>query len=87
VPRCFRASGSSPSLTSAVRQCAQAQCTGWDGYDGNRVADHVKEFHRVPFFVRAMLERATGYEPSVVEGRFHVDAKLMVVVTPYEVSQ
>ena len=54
--------------------------------------------------VRAMLERATGYEPSVVEGRFmihvahrqrpwivivepDVDAKLLVVVTPYEVSQ
>ena len=54
--------------------------------------------------VRAMLERASGYEPSVVEGRFmiHVvhrqrpwivivepdgDAKLLVVVTPYEVSQ
>ena len=54
--------------------------------------------------VRAMLERGTGYEPSVVEGRFmihaphrqrpwivivepDVDAKLLVVVTPYEVSQ
>ena len=54
--------------------------------------------------VRAMLERATGYEPSVAEGRFmihaahrqrpwivivepDVDAKLLVVVTPYEVSQ
>ena len=54
--------------------------------------------------VRAMLERATGYEPSVVEGRFmihvvhrqrpwivivepDVDAKLLVVVTPYEVSE
>lgn len=54
--------------------------------------------------VRAMLERATGYEASVVEGRFmihvvhkqrpwivivepDVDAKLLVVVTPYEVSQ
>lgn len=53
--------------------------------------------------VRAMLERATRYEPSVVEGRFmihavhqqrpwivivepDVDAKLLVVVTPYEVS-
>ena len=51
-----------------------------------------------------MLERATRYEPSVVEGRFmihvahqqhswivfvepDVDAKLLVVVTPYEVSQ
>ena len=54
--------------------------------------------------VRAMLERATGYEPSVVEGRFmihavhknrpwivivepDVDSKLLVVVTPYEVSK
>ena len=54
--------------------------------------------------IRAMLERATRYEPSVVEGRFmihavyqqrpwivivepDVDAKLLVVVTPYEVSQ
>ena len=54
--------------------------------------------------VRAMLERATRYEPSVVEGRFmihavhqqrpwivivepDVDARLLVVVTPYEVSQ
>jgi hypothetical protein len=54
--------------------------------------------------VRAMLERATRYEPSVVEGRFmihavhqqrpwivivepDVDAKVLVVVTPYEVSQ
>ena len=53
--------------------------------------------------VRAMLGRAKGYEPSVVEGRFmihavhmhrpwivivepDVDAKLLVVVTPYEVS-
>ena len=53
--------------------------------------------------VRAMLERATHYEPSVVEGRFmihtlhkgrpwvvivepDVDATLLVVVTPYEVS-
>lgn len=54
--------------------------------------------------VRAMLERATLYDPSVVEGRFmihavhhrrpwivivepDVDAKLLVVVTPYEVSE
>ena len=54
--------------------------------------------------VRAMLERATEYEPSVVEGRFmihaihnhrrwivivepDIDAKLLVVVTPYEVSE
>lgn len=54
--------------------------------------------------VRAMLERATRYQPSVVEGRFmiyaahqqrpwivivepDVDARLLVVVTPYEVSQ
>ena len=54
--------------------------------------------------VRAMLERATRYEPSVVEGRFmihavhqqrpwivivepDVDATLLVVVTPYEVSE
>ena len=54
--------------------------------------------------VRAMLERATRYEPSIVEGRFmihavheqrpwivivepDVDAKLLVVVTPYEVYQ
>lgn len=54
--------------------------------------------------VRAMLERATRYEPSVVEGRFMIhavhqerpwivivepdaDAKLLVVVTPYEVFQ
>jgi hypothetical protein len=54
--------------------------------------------------VRAMLERATGSEPSVVEGRFmihvqharrpwivivepDVDAKLLVVVTPYEVNE
>lgn len=53
--------------------------------------------------VRAMLERAARYEPSVVEGRFmihavhlhrpwvviaepDVDAKLLVVVTVYEVS-
>ena len=54
--------------------------------------------------VRAMLERAIRYEPSVVDGRFmiqavhrqrpwivivepDVDAKLLVVVTPHEVSQ
>ena len=54
--------------------------------------------------VRAMLERAMRYEPSVVEGRFmihamhnnrpwvvivepDVDSKLLVVVTPYEVSK
>ena len=54
--------------------------------------------------VRAMLERAMRYEPSVVDGRFlihavhrqrpwivivepDVDAKLLVVVTAYEVSQ
>jgi len=54
--------------------------------------------------VRAMLERATGFAPSVVEGRFmlHVshlqkpwiviiepdsDAKLLVVVTVYEVFE
>jgi hypothetical protein len=54
--------------------------------------------------VRAMLEHATRYEASVVEGRFmihavhkqrpwivivepDVDAKLLVVVTPYEVSE
>lgn len=54
--------------------------------------------------VRAMLERATRYEPSVVEARFMIhavhqqrpwivivepdaDAKLLVVVTPYEVCQ
>ena len=54
--------------------------------------------------VRAMLEKATGFEPTVVEGRFmihvrhlqrpwivivepDVDAKLLVVVTVYEVSQ
>ena len=54
--------------------------------------------------VRAMLERATTYERSVVEGRFmiyavhkqrpwivivepDVEAKLLIVVTPYEVSK
>ncbi len=54
--------------------------------------------------VRAMLERATGFEPNVVAGRFMVharhqqhpwtvivepdaDAKLLVVVTVYEVSE
>ena len=54
--------------------------------------------------VRAMLERATRYEPSVVDGRFMIhavhtqrpwivivepdaDAKLLVVVTVYEVSE
>jgi hypothetical protein len=52
--------------------------------------------------LRAMLERATSYEPSVVEGRFmiharhghaswivvepDIDATLLVVVTVYEVS-
>ncbi len=53
--------------------------------------------------VRAMLERATTYEPSVVEGRFMIharhqqhawivivepdsSAKLLVVVTAYEVA-
>jgi hypothetical protein len=54
--------------------------------------------------VRAMLERATGFETSVVEGRFMIhtrrgqnpwlvivepdaEARLLVVVTVYEVSQ
>lgn len=54
--------------------------------------------------VRAMLERATRYEPTVVAGRFmihathnhrpwivivepDVDARLLIVVTPYEVSE
>ena len=54
--------------------------------------------------VRAMLERATNYEASVVEGRFmihvvhkqrpwivivepDVEARLLIVVTPYEVSE
>ena len=54
--------------------------------------------------VRAMLEPATTYEPSVVEGRFMIHtvhkrrswivivepdphATLLVVVTPYEVSE
>jgi hypothetical protein len=54
--------------------------------------------------VRAMLERATGHEPSVVEGRFiihvvhrqrpwmvivepDIDAKVLVLVTLYEVSK
>jgi Domain of unknown function (DUF4258) len=54
--------------------------------------------------VRAMLERTTGFEPSVVDGRFMIharhaedpwvvivepdaDAKLLVVVTVYEVSE
>jgi hypothetical protein len=54
--------------------------------------------------VRAMLEKATSFDPNVVEGRFmiHVrhqghpwiviaepdaDAKLLVVVTVYEVSE
>jgi hypothetical protein len=54
--------------------------------------------------VRGMLERATGFEISVVAGRFmiqtrrgqspwvvivepDVEAKLLVVVTVYEVSQ
>jgi hypothetical protein len=53
--------------------------------------------------VRAMLEQAKTFEPSVVEGRFmihtvhqhrpwvvivepDVEAKLLVVVTPYEAS-
>lgn len=53
--------------------------------------------------LRAMLERATGVEPNVVEGRFmiqtrkrgqpwivivepDVDAKLLLIVTVYEVS-
>lgn len=51
-----------------------------------------------------MLEKATGFEPNVVEGRFMIpvrhrqqpwivivepdaDAKLLVVVTVYEVSE
>jgi len=54
--------------------------------------------------VRAMLEKATGLQPNVVESRFMIDvrhlqrpwivivepdtdAKLLVVVTVYEVSQ
>ena len=54
--------------------------------------------------LRAMLERASGFEPNVVEGRYmirtrkggqpwiaivepDVDAKLLVVVTVYEVSR
>lgn len=54
--------------------------------------------------LRAMLERATGFRPNVVEGRFMIDvrceqrswivivepdfdAKLLVVVTVYEVSE
>jgi hypothetical protein len=54
--------------------------------------------------VHAMLERATGFEASVVEGRFRIhtqraqrpwvvivepdaEARLLVVVTVYEVSQ
>jgi hypothetical protein len=54
--------------------------------------------------VRAMLERATGFEASVVEGRLMIhtqrgespwvvivepdaEARLLVVVTVYEVSQ
>ena len=54
--------------------------------------------------VRAMLERATGFDASVVEGRFMInthrgqrhwvvivepdaEARLLVVVTVYEVSQ
>ena len=53
--------------------------------------------------VRAMLERATGFEPNVVEGVHDptrtrqrpwivivepdVDAKLLVIVTVYEVSE
>jgi hypothetical protein len=54
--------------------------------------------------VRAMLEKATAFDPNVVEGRFMVHvrhlekpwivivepdagAKLLVVVTVYEVSQ
>ena len=54
--------------------------------------------------VRAMLERATGFGASVVEGRFMIhtrrgqgpwvvivepdtEARLLVVVTVYEVSQ
>jgi hypothetical protein len=54
--------------------------------------------------VRAILERATGFEPSVVEGRFMIhsrrgqslwvvivepdaEARLLIVVTVYEVSQ
>ena len=54
--------------------------------------------------VRAMLEKATGFEPNVVEGRFMIDvrhqrnpwivivepdadAKLLVVVTVYGVSE
>ena len=53
--------------------------------------------------VRTMLEKATAFDPNVVEGRFMVydrhlqkpwivivepdaDAKLLVVVTVYEVS-
>ena len=54
--------------------------------------------------VRAMLERATRYEPSIIGSRFmihaqhqnrpwvvivepDVDSKLLVIVTPYEVSK
>ena len=54
--------------------------------------------------LRAMLERATAFEPNVVEGRFMIrvrnlhrpwivivepdaDAKLLIVVTVYEVSE
>jgi hypothetical protein len=54
--------------------------------------------------LRAMLEKATGFEPNVVEGRFMIqvrhlhspwivivepdaEAKMLVVVTVYEVSE
>jgi hypothetical protein len=54
--------------------------------------------------VRGMLEKATGFEPNVVEGRFMInvrhlqspwiviverdaEAKLLVIVTVYEVAQ
>ena len=49
--------------------------------------------------LRAMLERATGFRPNVVDGRFMIDVRhqarpwtvivdprLLVVVTVYEVS-
>ena len=73
-----------------------------EGCQGKRAAD--PDILSPDVDVRAMLERATQFEPSVVEGRFtihvvhkrrpwivivepDVDATLLVVVTPYEVSE
>jgi hypothetical protein len=98
-----------PSAAPAWQSRRESVCTlpewwNWDLSFTSHAELRMEQRGVTEVEVRAMLERATGFEPNVVEGRFmiHVrhlqspwivivepdaEAKLLVVVSVYEVSE